>query len=190
MAIPPSAVTKIAFTPPLPYPKRQAFDNTVEGKLSTFVVTYDDDFWTQRECTGDVYVLNGHTSNRPLLCCFDISTEDSPALTGYCIRNGGNTKSAILQQLSQYFGDEALHPLKCTVRHWYGGSPMCCYKSFEDLCEAQRKTDRIFWAGAETSIEWFGTMSGAVLAANRAAREVIYDLRPALLSVDDMAVFA
>ncbi|XP_044262400.1 probable flavin-containing monoamine oxidase A isoform X2 [Tribolium madens] len=189
MAIPPSEMRKIRFLPPLSGHKLEALSGVSDGRLAQFVVTYTLPFWANLGYTGDVHVLNGHCSEKPIICCFDISTKDKAALMGYILRCEGDPKVAILKQLAFYFGNEALKPLQLTVEQWKSGSPMCCFKSFGKMSSVQESTERIFWAGAETSTEWYGSICGAIMAGNRAAREVIYDLRPASLTVDDMRFF-
>lgn len=46
---------------------------------------------------------------------------------------------------------------------------------------------RIHFAGTESATVWCGFMNGAVQAGNRAALEILYDLRPQLVSVQDIA---
>ncbi|XP_015839656.1 probable flavin-containing monoamine oxidase C isoform X1 [Tribolium castaneum] len=189
VAVPPSEITKIRFLPPLPRQKLEALKEVSEGKLAQFVITYVRPFWANSGYKGDVHVLRGHCSEKPIISCFDVSAKNESVLMGYFLQSEKNPKDAILKQLAFYFGNEALKPLQVTVEQCKSGSPMCCFKSFGKMCSVQENTDRIFWAGAETSTEWYGTICGAVIAGNRAAREVIYSLRPATLTLDDMRFF-
>lgn len=45
---------------------------------------------------------------------------------------------------------------------------------------------RLFWSGTETATRWNGSMNGAVLAGQRAAFEVLYEIRPQSISVEDI----
>ena len=45
---------------------------------------------------------------------------------------------------------------------------------------------RIHFAGTESATIWCGYMSGAVQAGRRAALEVLYDLKPQLITVQDL----
>ena len=47
--------------------------------------------------------------------------------------------------------------------------------------------DRIHFAGTESASIWCGYMSGAVQAGRRAALEVLYDLKPQLISAQDLS---
>lgn len=44
---------------------------------------------------------------------------------------------------------------------------------------------RIHWAGTETATQWCGYMSGAVQSGQRAALEVLAELRPATLTQEE-----
>lgn len=44
---------------------------------------------------------------------------------------------------------------------------------------------RIYWAGTETATQWCGYMSGAVQAGERAALEVLAELRPTGLEPEE-----
>lgn len=46
----------------------------------------------------------------------------------------------------------------------------------------------MFFAGAETTPEWYGYMAGAVHSGVRAALEVLQLLRPAVLKPSDMDI--
>ena len=46
---------------------------------------------------------------------------------------------------------------------------------------------RVHFAGTESATIWCGFMSGAVQAGKRAAVEVLYDLRPQLVTPHDLA---
>jgi monoamine oxidase len=45
---------------------------------------------------------------------------------------------------------------------------------------------RIYWAGTETATQWCGYMDGAVQAGERAALEVLWQLRPQIVTAADL----
>lgn len=45
---------------------------------------------------------------------------------------------------------------------------------------------RIYWAGTETATQWCGYMDGAVQAGERAALEVLQELRPQIVTAADL----
>jgi monoamine oxidase len=45
---------------------------------------------------------------------------------------------------------------------------------------------RIYWAGTETATQWCGYMDGAVQAGERAALEVLFELRPQIVTATDL----
>lgn len=45
---------------------------------------------------------------------------------------------------------------------------------------------RIYWAGTETATQWCGYMDGAVQAGERAALEVLRELRPQIVTAADL----
>lgn len=70
--------------------------------------------------------------------------------------------------------------LKIYVQHFISFLPSTQFKTVIFV-------DRLHFAGTESATIWCGYMSGAVQAGRRAAIEVLYDLRPQLVSVQDLS---
>nr|CAD7259331.1 unnamed protein product [Timema shepardi] len=210
VAIPPSEVTKITFSPPLPLEHRCVLQHFSAGTLTTFVATYERPFWRDQGYSGQVVSDGGiwtdyHSMVAPVSSTFDATTESgSPALVGFLAAKKGvqwsrkhhaRRRSAVLECLSRFFsGIWALNPLDYVEKNW-------CDELFVGGCPVQGITPgvmhwvhtlrsphgRVHWAGTETATQWCGYMNGAVQAGQRAAIEVMYELRPQVLTVADIS---
>jgi monoamine oxidase len=86
-----------------------------------------------------------------------------------------------LQNLANYFGDEALSPRQIVEFNWSAevwnrGCPVAVLApgTLVDFGKALRvAVGRIHWAGTETSTYWNGYMDGAVRSGERAAGEAL-----------------
>ncbi|KAJ3644682.1 hypothetical protein Zmor_022392 [Zophobas morio] len=186
VAVAPPAISTINFLPHLPAPKIRALRSVVCGTLWKFVVSYQYPFWWKEGFSGDIYILDGEGPPKcPIICCFNNIVQNNAALSGYFTPNRIQEQMGFLQELAQYLGAPTLQPLQLAARKWTA-SPMCCFNSHEDVEHISSSMKRVFWAGAETSMEWYGTICGAVISGYRAATEVLYDMHPALLTVSDL----
>ncbi|KAJ8983977.1 hypothetical protein NQ317_008682, partial [Molorchus minor] len=200
VAVSPGDVLKIKFRPPLPRNKIDAISNTSTNAVTNFVVTYPRDFWTEEGFCGDIYIFDKDYTNGPIDFCMNIDNNDQrPAITGRIFNSGpvkGNHRTYsndVLEQLFRYFGEEALYPVDYYEKSFsLGLSQMTCWYlgNIDYINSISSANGRIFWAGAETSSEWYGCLAGAVYSGNRAALEVLYDLRPQLLTTDDMMILS
>ena len=91
----------------------------------------------------------------------------------------------MLEGFAAMFGEQALHPIEYTEQDWtkeqwstggptaiHGPGTMTKYGP-----AIRRPFGRVHWAGTETSTYWTGYMDGAVRSGERAAAEVLDELR-------------
>ena len=94
---------------------------------------------------------------------------------------GIEISDAALQNLANYFGNEALSPRQVVTCNWSTevwnrGCPVAVLGpgTLIDFGTALRTpVGRIHWAGTETSTFWNGYMDGAVRSGERAVSEVL-----------------
>ena len=96
-------------------------------------------------------------------------------------RSDAERRTAALQNLANYFGNEALDPgeiveFNWSAEPWNRGCPVAVLGpgTLIDFGTTLRMpVGRIHWAGTETSTYWNGYMDGAVRSGERAAQEVL-----------------
>nr|XP_027230105.1 probable flavin-containing monoamine oxidase A [Penaeus vannamei] len=209
MTAPPNMIIKMKFSPPLPPSKKLIYENLPIGHLIKFVVVYDKAFWRENGFSGEV-VSNGGSerlpsglTRGPLSVCFDATTHrGTPAIVGFIAARQGvewqgktidERKSAVLEGLADTLGSSARHCVSYTEKIWaeepyIGGCPVVFGVpgvSFA-LPHLRSPFDRLHFAGTETATEWTGYISGAIQSADRAAAEVLKNLRPELVSENDL----
>jgi monoamine oxidase len=99
-------------------------------------------------------------------------------------RSADELRTAALQNLATYFGNEALAPREVVQFNWSAevwnrGCPVAVLGpgTLLDFGAALRvPVGRIHWAGTETSTYWNGYMDGAVRSGERAAAEALAGL--------------
>lgn len=209
MAIPLQLAANIEFKPPLPEKRRLLLNNMPMGHLTKYVCTYTKAFWRENGFSGEVVSDGGlklvdSCDAGPLGIVYDATTHnDNPALVGFIGGNQGiqwtskpyeMRKLAILRALAQCFGDEALQPLEYVEKIWSsepynGGCPVNVASPGVMVYMSEHfrtPVGRIHWAGTETATSWRGFMNGAVQTGRRAAKEVLFHLRPASITAKDL----
>ncbi|WYZ43367.1 hypothetical protein EsH8_VI_001066 [Colletotrichum jinshuiense] len=190
-AIPPPHVLKIEFEPRLPVEKVTLLQNMPMGAYMKVFATYKTPFWRDRGLTGESTNPHGFLS----------LTYDATPPSGYPAKLTGfiaGTKArefisfsedqrrhVALAGFAAAFGQEALDPIDfffhtMMEEDWALGCPMATPAPgmWTLLGEWLRKpTGAIHWAGTETSTKHYGYMEGAVFAGQRAAREVLEELK-------------
>ena len=135
------------------------------------------------------------SENGPVKVTFDTSPPDgSPGIMMGFIgghearvwqnRPADERRTAALQNLANYFGNEALNPREVvefnwSTEVWNRGCPVAVLApgTLIDFGTALRApVGRIHWAGTETSTYWNGYMDGAVRSGERAAQEALAGL--------------
>ena len=190
VAVPPALAGRIRYSPGLPESRRQLTRVMPQGTLLKVTAVYDRPFWRERGLNGTAVSLNG-----PVNATFDDSPPDgSPGvLFGFvggdeARRHRGRTKAerraAVLKNLGDYFGAEALRPRRYFETDWPGakwsrGGPVGIAGPGVLLGHGpalRQPVGPIHWAGTETSNYWNGYMDGAIRSGKRAAREVLDEL--------------
>jgi monoamine oxidase len=187
VAIPPTLASRIDYQPALPPLRDQLTQHMPQGTLMKFEAVYSTPWWRAKGLNGQAVSENG-----PVKVTFDGSPfDDSPGiLMGFVgghdarvweDRPASELRDAALQNLANYFGNEALSPTQVltfnwSTEVWNRGCPVAVLGpgTLVDFGTALRTpVDRIHWAGTETSTFWNGYMDGAVRSGERAATEVL-----------------
>lgn len=189
LALPPElASNTITYSPPLDPRKVQAMKDTPTWMANTgkVVFRYSNRFWTRDGKSGTAFSNSG-----PLQQVWDNSTEDGKvhALAGFVfgedlkyLENEQTVRSSpIMEQLVSLFGSEAASPEQIIFKSWRTDEFTCSAPIREQgsvpyghssVVSAAYKGKLIF-AGTETAANEHGHMNGAVLAGERAAKEVV-----------------
>lgn len=124
IAVPPTAVARIRFEPPLPSVQREARQHHSFGQVIKLHITYPTPFWRDLGLSGtafspyqlvhEAYDNTNHDEGRGTLVGF-VSDERADAV----LRLGADERrAAILRSLATYFGDVALEPLAYFESDW------------------------------------------------------------------------
>jgi monoamine oxidase len=192
MAIPPTLAAKINFQPMLSPEKRQVMDRIAMGQVGKCFMVYEKPFWREVGFSGQAFA----DDQSPYQSMFDASPKDANygIILGFTIGNRAklffendkeSRKAIMLDKLTSYFGTEAKSPLlyedfSMTDEAWSRGCyaglyPTGTWTGFQD---AYVKTENdIYWAGTEASKVWFGYIEGAVRAGEKAAENILLDLK-------------
>lgn len=185
VAIPPRLAARIRWQPDLPVERRRWLDGAPMGRTIKCIAVYDEPFWRDRGLSGEVVSDAG-----PMSVVFDNSTEQQPALVGFCVgtqadrwsaAGGGQRRAAVLRQLGRLLGPEAPRPtayqdLDWAQEVWTGGCPVALPSrgvAVSSVGDAREPWGLVHWAGTEVAAEWRGFLEGAVESGARAAREVV-----------------
>ncbi|WP_206662904.1 flavin monoamine oxidase family protein [Anaerobacillus alkaliphilus] len=185
VAIPPNLQAKIHYQPPLPFVRAQLLERSGLPSVIKAVIIYKKPFWREKGLSG---IINSDTG--PINETADSSPKDgrrgvlTVLITGDSARAEVNANE-ILAELVPFLGNEALEPLEVYLHNWseqewtrggYGvhfapGVLTSYGKALIDPVAC------IHWAGTETATEWRLFMEGAVQSGERAAFEVIEQIR-------------
>jgi len=191
VAVPPVLAAKIDYTPKLPSSKRKIYRAMVPGKLIKAEAIYDRPFWRDAGLSG----LSASDVG-PANTTFDNSPPDGSVgvLFGFV---GGNSatafqkmapadrRAAVIENLVAVVGEQARNPSDYFEQDWsneqwtrgcpVGHLPPGVLRANGPHLRAPHGA--IHFAGTETADYWIGYMDGGVRAGERAAREVLRDLR-------------
>ena len=190
IAMPPALTALIDHDPILPADRAQLTQRFPMGSVIKCEAIYDTPFWRPRGLTGQA------TSDRgPVKITFDNTPPDGGpgVLLGFIEghdarvwtrRSAEDRRAAVLRNFADYFGPEALKPVKYVEMNWETEQwTRGCYVGYTppgvllDYGEAIRApVGRIHWAGTETATIWNGYMDGAVRSGERAAAEALAEL--------------
>ena len=187
LAIPPTLVSRISFSPALPRPKVALHNRLIMGSSIKFWVMYETPFWREQGLNGSI--LRDDTPSTPIM---DVSPpgQGKGVLVGFfdgkqALHYGTMTvaerKAIVLTTLMEHFGPQALTPLSYLDQDWgsetWSGG---CYGAFSPPGVLSRygqflsaPIGSLHWAGTETSPIWTGYIEGAIRSGQRAAQEVL-----------------
>lgn len=210
IATPPYLTNKIQFDPVLPTDKREIMKRMTISSIMKIIITFKEAFWRTAGQSGEIVTNGGPSPSEgcekgPLCIVYDATTAfDSPALVAFIggkaavqwgNRSAEERKSAVLQSLSQFFGQEIWSHLDYKEQNWgvepyTEGGPVCCVApgAMEYFASGLRHPFyKLHFAGTESATVWCGFMNGAVQSGIRAAHEVLYHLRPQSVSPLELA---
>ncbi|KAI0218221.1 Amine oxidase [flavin-containing] A [Lamellibrachia satsuma] len=209
LAVPPQQAARIVYEPPLPAQTMHVLQRMPAGCMTKVIITYQHAFWREDGYCGAV-VTNGGQSihsdcdHGPLSIVYDAtSSGGNPALVAfiageqqleYSLKTPEERKKAVLWSMSEFFGTLALDCIDYAEKNWgeeayNGGCPVSVGVPgmMTHFAPALRKPfNRIHFAGTESATVWCGFLNGAVQAGYRAANEVLYNLRPQVISARDL----
>ena len=188
-AVPQVLLNRIHFEPPLPPLKFQLIQRMPMGSVIKTKTFYEKAFWRENNLSGQAYAETG-----PILLCLDDTKPDGshPCLVGFVVADkwkpfitltADERMKAVAKEYAEIFCcPQMLTPINYVDKDWteeeYSGG---CYVSHfppgvltscgETLAQS---FDKLFFAGTESASSWAGYMEGAILAGERAAREVLH----------------
>ncbi|MET0819433.1 MAG: NAD(P)/FAD-dependent oxidoreductase [Aeromicrobium sp.] len=124
VAVPPTAVSRIRFEPPLPAAQREARQHQSFGQVIKLHITYPTPFWRDAGLSGTVfspyqlvheaYDNTNHGDPRGTLVGF-VSDERADEVLRL---DAGQRRDAILTSLAAYYGEQALTPASYYESDW------------------------------------------------------------------------
>jgi monoamine oxidase len=193
VALPPAIAAQIDFDPSLPEQRRRLAEQFRPGALNKCVALYEEPFWRADGLSGESVTDAG-----PVTLTFDCSPPDgsSGVMLGFV---GGpearemeamppdTRRDAVLACFEKLFGPRARQPLDYAELAWAGeersgGGPTSNFGPggwTESGSALREPVGDVHWAGTETATVWSGYMEGALQAGDRAAAEVLPQLRGA-----------
>lgn len=191
VAVPPTLAGRIAYDPPLPALRDQLTQRMPQGSVIKTMAIYEEPFWRREGLSGQ-----GTSDVGPARVTFGNSPPDgSPGvLLGFlegrfarywATRPAAERRQAILAGHARLFGSRAAEPADFVERiwaeeEWTRGCYGCLMTTggWTEYGRALRApVGSLHWAGAETATVWSGYMDGAVSSGERAAAEVLAQIR-------------
>ena len=187
LAIPPTLLPKIQFTPALPTQKTAFHQRLSMGSAIKYWIAYERPFWRDQGLNGMIFV-----DDHPCAPCFDVSPPDQGKgiLAGFFDGNNAldyadltetERRDLLIEMLVEHFGEAARTPLDYidndwTAETWSGGcygayAPPGVYARYGHVL--REVIGPLHWAGTETSPRWTGYIDGAIASGERAADEVL-----------------
>jgi monoamine oxidase len=193
VAIPPTLAGRLWYDPPLPGYRDQLTQRVPMGAVIKCFAIYDEPFWRSEGLSGSTVSGTG-----PLSLTIDNSPPSgSPGilvgfLEGDHARSFGRAsaterREAVLANLTRLLGPRAGRPEHFIEKSWAEEEwSRGCYEGYTPpgvltaFGPALREPiGPIHWAGTETATKWNGYIDGALQSGERAAREVLEQLRAA-----------
>ncbi|MBB2921272.1 flavin monoamine oxidase family protein [Cellulomonas cellasea] len=180
----PSHRSTIEFAPALPQRHYGLARSWRLGALSKAFVAYDRPFWREEGLSGEAV-----SDDETVFLTFDVSPDaDGPGiLMVFCDARGfdaydeAERRRRVVRHLVHLYGERARRHIDYTSFAWGnddfapgGPNPAVGPKAWTTFGRFLREpVGRVHWAGTETADETSGTMNGAILSGQRAAREVV-----------------
>ncbi|XP_040078444.1 amine oxidase [flavin-containing] A-like [Ixodes scapularis] len=194
MTAPLTMQLQIHYDPPLTAPRSMLIRSSKAGRAIKIIIYYKRPFWRYKGYSGQV------TSGDGQLCFNEVLDDCHPkrplaALTVFVV--GDNALKlqklpveARMMQISRdlarvFQSDEAYHYAHYEEKNWFqdryfGGGYASVFPAGATTKYGKvlrQPFYRVYFAGTETATSWPGTMNGAVQAGERAAREVLRDMK-------------
>jgi monoamine oxidase len=189
VAVPPTMAGRITYDPPLPVMCDHLTQRSPMGWGIKVFASYPRPFWRNAGRNG---FINNVDPGSVITGAFDNSPPDGSRGVLYGLIEGSGAhiwgprpaaqrKAAVLDAFAACFGPQALEPTDYLEHDWAsmpwirGGASVAlgpgAWTGYGPALRAP--VDRIHWAGTETAIEQWGSMDGAISAAERAVHEVL-----------------
>lgn len=183
----PTLTSRIRYSPELPGLRDQLCQHLPMATIWKVHAVYPTPFWRANglngQATSDTGIVRTTFDNSPpsgspgVLMGFIDGTEARLATR----MTDDERRSAVLESLTRYFGDQAAQPTGYMEQNWQaeaysrggpiGYFPPGVWTGFG--VTLREPCGRIHWAGTETAEVWSGYMDGAVRSGQRAAEEMI-----------------
>ena len=188
VALPPPAVAKIDFDPPLPVDHVRWRQRSVMGDVGKVHVSYPRPFWRDAGLSGQATLYGAE----PIGVTFDNSPPDASAGVLVCFIYGdrlrewsrldaADRRSSVIETATTLFGEAASDPTDYMEQIWPqdpfargGYAAVPAPGAWYEYGHAWRTPlEGLHWAGTETASVWHGYMDGAISSGERAAQEVL-----------------
>jgi len=189
VAVPPAMAGRITYDPPLPVTRDHLTQRSPMGWGIKVFASYPTPFWRDAGRNG---FINNIDPGSVISGAFDNSPPDGSRGVLYGLIEGSGAriwgprppaqrKAAVLDAFAACLGPQALEPTDYLERDWAtmpwirGGATVAfgpgAWTGYGAALRAP--LGRIHWAGTETAIEQWGSMDGAISAAERAVSEIL-----------------
>ncbi len=187
VAVPPALVGQIRFDPPLPAARHQAIASLPMAHVIKVAAVYDRPFWRDEGLSGRALSTQGPVtgtfdnsplSGRPGVLVGFVPGDRARALAA---RPAQERREKVLASFTRLFGPLAARPRQYLEKDWTAEEwTRGCYFGIATpgsltgpVRGLREPTGRIHWAGAETALDNYGGMDGALSSGERAAGEVV-----------------
>lgn len=195
VALGPTLLRRINFTPALPDPLTQYCDRAQMGSYSKYIAVYDTPWWQAEGLSGNAFSADG-----PLQMVVDGGADSGRGIlvgfaTGDSARNlaalpEADRRQTALRAMAHMIGARALDPIEFQHVEW-AANPVLAGAPVAFPPPGTAPGPDLFppapfglthWAGTDFAVKWNGYLEGAVLSGERAAREVAQALSDYLRS--------
>lgn len=191
LAMSPSLYLKVDFTPPLPDERIATIKAMRSSCFIKSILFYNRTFWSKSDMNqvtigtdDDLPVISSRLyfdKARPVATC--VSSVDVDGFGQWTKQERQDFLCDFLFRVSG--SKQALHPVKYTEMNWaedpYSGGCVAGILPPGMLTRYKfnfrKPFKRVYFAGSETAHKWVGQMAGAVIAGERAAKEILLDLK-------------